>query len=223
MLTKKSLADQGSNAAFQAILSSSVVLLELSYCIPIALLLIRGRHLLRPESFPSPTWTLGPVLGPITNVVALSTLPLLLAFVQRGSRLLTFWPYVCAVFTSVTVVFFLFPGETHPTGNSMSASAALPLPRRKSRLSNADNHIFFSRLRRRRDWLCPPPLRRNLDLPRTETLYRPARPRRFARARARRGQSRRSEPPGVYAEGVFVPNGDAGRAPPPAEREGRRD
>ncbi|KAG0655478.1 hypothetical protein C6P46_000875 [Rhodotorula mucilaginosa] len=90
-----SLVYLGSNAAFQAILSSSVVLLELSYCIPIALLLIRGRHLLRPESFPSPTWTLGPVLGPITNVVAL-------------------------IFTSVTVVFFLFPGETHPTGNSMN-------------------------------------------------------------------------------------------------------
>ncbi|POY71522.1 hypothetical protein BMF94_5443 [Rhodotorula taiwanensis] len=90
-----SLVYLGSNAAFQAILSSSVVLLEMSYCIPIAILLVRGRHLLRPESFPSPTWTLGPVLGPITNVISL-------------------------IFLVVTIVFFLFPAETHPTGNTMN-------------------------------------------------------------------------------------------------------
>ncbi|BGP56310.1 hypothetical protein JCM8202v2_003925 [Rhodotorula sphaerocarpa] len=95
-----SLIYLGSNAAFEAILSSSVVLLELSYCIPIALLLVRGRHLLRPESFPSPTWTLRPVLGPITNVVAL-------------------------IFTSVTIVFFLFPTATNPTGSSMNYAVAV--------------------------------------------------------------------------------------------------
>lgn len=141
---------------------------------------------------------------------------------SHGRPLLNFWPCPCAVFTSVTVVFFLFPGETHPTGNSMSALAALPFPRKNSHLSNPDNHPnkMSPRLRRRRDWFCPPPLRRDLDLPRTETLYRPARPRRFARARARRSQPWRSEPPCFYAEGIFVANGNAGRAPTP-KREGR--
>ncbi|GJN89992.1 hypothetical protein Rhopal_002981-T1 [Rhodotorula paludigena] len=90
----------GSSAAFNAILSSSVVFLNISYCVPIALLLIRGRHLLRPESFPSPTWTLGPILGPIANVVALC-------------------------FTAVTSVFFLFPPEAEVTGSSMNYAVAV--------------------------------------------------------------------------------------------------
>jgi len=47
----------GSSSALNAILSSSVVFLNISYCIPIALLIFRGRHLLEPESFPARTWT----------------------------------------------------------------------------------------------------------------------------------------------------------------------
>jgi choline transport protein len=83
----------GSSASFNAILSSSyvllsssslhlecsrlfsgslaffhsVVMLNLSYIVPVLLILIRGRGLLRPESFPAPTWTLGPILGPIAK------------------------------------------------------------------------------------------------------------------------------------------------------------
>jgi hypothetical protein len=45
----------------------SVVMLNLSYIVPVLLILIRGRGLLRPESFPAPTWTLGPILGPIAK------------------------------------------------------------------------------------------------------------------------------------------------------------
>ncbi|BGP41196.1 hypothetical protein JCM10450v2_005235 [Rhodotorula kratochvilovae] len=90
----------GSSAALNAILSSSVVFLNVSYCVPIAILLIRGRHLLRPESFPSPTWTLGPILGPLANIVALA-------------------------FTAITTCFFLFPPSANPTAESMNYAVAV--------------------------------------------------------------------------------------------------
>lgn len=49
-------ADIGSATALTAILSASVVLYQISYGIPIALLLFRGRHkLLHPAGFPEPT------------------------------------------------------------------------------------------------------------------------------------------------------------------------
>lgn len=52
-----SVVDLGSSSALNAILSSSVVFLNISYSIPIVLLLVRGRQLLRPHSFPEPTLT----------------------------------------------------------------------------------------------------------------------------------------------------------------------
>jgi len=76
----------GSSAALNAILSSSVVFLNVSYCIPIALLLCRGRHLLSPPSFPTPTYSLGRIWGPIVNIIGLA-------------------------FTALTTVFFLFPPD----------------------------------------------------------------------------------------------------------------
>ncbi|GAA5938478.1 hypothetical protein JCM10213_003305 [Rhodosporidiobolus nylandii] len=90
----------GSSSTFNAILSSSVVMLNLSYCVPIILLLVRGRSLLRPESFPEPTWTLGPILGPFANVVALA-------------------------FTALTTVFFVFPPELPVTGSNMKYAVAV--------------------------------------------------------------------------------------------------
>lgn len=83
-----------SSSAFNAIISSSIVFLNISYSIPVALLLIRGRHLLRPDSFPEPLYTLGR-FGPIINVVALA-------------------------FTSFTTVLFLFPPERAVTPSSMN-------------------------------------------------------------------------------------------------------
>ncbi|WVQ75176.1 hypothetical protein IAR50_004786 [Cryptococcus sp. DSM 104548] len=85
----------GSSAALNAILSSSVVFLNISYSIPILLVLCRGRHILRPPSLPEPTWTLGPILGPICNCVGLG-------------------------FTALTTVFFLFPPELPVTGLNMN-------------------------------------------------------------------------------------------------------
>lgn len=82
----------GSDSALNAILSSSVVFLNVSYSIPsehrlvsqiltliiylcclVLLVVIRGRKILRPPSLPEPTLTLGPILGPICNIVRLIT------------------------------------------------------------------------------------------------------------------------------------------------------
>ncbi|KAM0786528.1 hypothetical protein ACM66B_001985 [Microbotryomycetes sp. NB124-2] len=83
-----------SSSAFNAIISSSIVFLNISYSIPVALLLIRGRQALRPESFPDPTFTLGR-FGPVINLVALA-------------------------FTSLTTILFLFPPEYPTTASSMN-------------------------------------------------------------------------------------------------------
>ncbi|WOO77848.1 Choline transport protein [Vanrija pseudolonga] len=90
----------GSSAALNAILSSSVVSLNISYCVPIAIVVIRGRGILRPPSLPEPTFTLGPILGPICNIFGL-------------------------IFTAVTTVFFLFPPAIPATGSSMNYAVAV--------------------------------------------------------------------------------------------------
>lgn len=85
----------GSSAALNAILSSSVVFLYVSYSIPVIIILARGRHILRPPSLPEPTWTLGPILGPITN-------------------------WIAVLFTLFTTVFFLFPPGLPVNGTNMN-------------------------------------------------------------------------------------------------------
>lgn len=90
----------GSSAALNAILSTSVVALNVSYCVPISLVLIRGRGILSPDSLPAGTFKLGPILGPICNIVGL-------------------------IFTIVTTVFFLFPPEIPATGSSMNYAVAV--------------------------------------------------------------------------------------------------
>lgn len=84
----------GSTSALNAILSSSVVALNISYSIPIVLVLVRGRHLLRPADQPAPTLTLGK-FGPIVNIVGL----------------------LFALFTSI---FFLFPPDLPVDASSMN-------------------------------------------------------------------------------------------------------
>lgn len=90
-----------SSAALNAILSSSVVFLNISYTIPVALLLARGRsNLLRPASFPEPTMLLPNWLGTTVNVIAV-------------------------IFTSFTTVFFLFPPEVPATASNMNYAVAV--------------------------------------------------------------------------------------------------
>ncbi|QRW20032.1 choline transport protein [Rhizoctonia solani] len=86
----------GSSSALNAILSSSVVALNVSYSIPVALLLIRGRHLLNPPDLPEPpTFSLGRIGGPVANIIGLA-------------------------FAVLTTVFFLFPPELPVTPANMN-------------------------------------------------------------------------------------------------------
>ncbi|KDE07444.1 hypothetical protein MVLG_02310 [Microbotryum lychnidis-dioicae p1A1 Lamole] len=126
----------GSSSALNAILSSSVVFLNISYSAPIILLLVRGRHLLRPEGFPEPTLTLGRFWGPVANITAL-------------------------VFILFTTVFFLFPPELPVTGSNMNyaivvfavvliiATAHYFISARKTYTGPKDLYIVFELVRAR--------------------------------------------------------------------------
>ncbi|KAN0060549.1 hypothetical protein ACQY0O_007004 [Thecaphora frezii] len=107
----------GSNSALNAILSSSVVLLQASYCLPILLVLVRGRKATLIHHHPSfsssssasidekaspssggsrgSSWSLGPLLGPLLNALAV-------------------------VYIVLTNVFFLFPPELPVSGSNMN-------------------------------------------------------------------------------------------------------
>jgi choline transport protein len=84
----------GSSAALNAILSASVVLVQISYIITIALVLFRGNEVLEPAGYPVRTFTLGK-FRPIINVCAL-------------------------IFAIVTSVFFVFPGALPVSGPTMN-------------------------------------------------------------------------------------------------------
>jgi hypothetical protein len=58
------------NSAFNAIVSSSVVMLDLAYGIPIAINCLRGRNTLPERAFALPNW-----FGWILNIVSISWLP----------------------------------------------------------------------------------------------------------------------------------------------------
>ncbi|KAJ1018434.1 hypothetical protein NDA18_006588 [Ustilago nuda] len=87
----------GSSSALNAILSSSVVLLQVSYMIPIILLLCRGRKALNEASREGEKRSLnmGKFLGPMVNMLAV-------------------------MFVVFTNIFFLFPPELPATGSNMN-------------------------------------------------------------------------------------------------------
>lgn len=64
------MPDLGSSAALNAILSSSVFFLQISYMIPIALVLFRGRSILDQPGLPPRRLKLG-AAGPFVNGFAL--------------------------------------------------------------------------------------------------------------------------------------------------------
>lgn len=82
-LTFTSFPVLGSSVALNAILSASVVFIQMSYIVPIALVVFRGRKILDVKGFPERTLTLGR-FGYVVNVAGL-------------------------VFALVTTVFFVFP------------------------------------------------------------------------------------------------------------------
>ncbi|KAJ5692206.1 hypothetical protein N7462_001629 [Penicillium macrosclerotiorum] len=84
----------GSSSAFNAIVSSSVVMLDLAYGIPIAINCFRGRNMLPERPFVLSNW-----LGWILNIISL-------------------------VYVSLTTVLFLFPPELPATGSNMNYCVA---------------------------------------------------------------------------------------------------
>lgn len=84
----------GSSAAFNAITSASVVALEVSYAIPIAVNCLQGRRKLPERAFVLP-----PVLGWTFNLIGLA-------------------------FVTVTAILFLFPPELPVSGSNMNYCVA---------------------------------------------------------------------------------------------------
>ncbi|KAL4918793.1 amino acid/polyamine transporter I [Aspergillus aurantiobrunneus] len=84
----------GSSSAFNAIISSSVVMLDIAYVVPIAINCIRGRQMLPERAFVLPH-----TLGWVVNMVALA-------------------------YISLTTVLFLFPPELPATGSNMNYCVA---------------------------------------------------------------------------------------------------
>ncbi|KAJ5594489.1 uncharacterized protein N7459_000697 [Penicillium hispanicum] len=84
----------GSSSAFNAIVSSSVVLLDLAYGIPIAINCLRGRNMLPERPFVLPN-----ALGWVLNIISL-------------------------VYIILTTVLFLFPPELPVSGSSMNYCVA---------------------------------------------------------------------------------------------------
>ncbi|KAL4797002.1 amino acid/polyamine transporter I [Aspergillus venezuelensis] len=84
----------GSSSAFNAIVSSSVVMLDISYGFPIALDCIRGRRMLPERAFVLPH-----TLGWIVNIIALA-------------------------YILLTTILFLFPPELPVTGSNMNYCVA---------------------------------------------------------------------------------------------------
>lgn len=89
----------GSTSALNAILSSSVVLLQISYCVPVILLIVRGRHLLDTAA--------GPVLSQQPRTINLG----------RFGLPINLFGVLFAIFTSV---FFCFPPELPVSGPNMN-------------------------------------------------------------------------------------------------------
>ncbi|KAJ5152998.1 uncharacterized protein N7482_009476 [Penicillium canariense] len=85
----------GSSSAFNAIVSTSVVMLDLAYGIPIAINCLRGRNTLPERAFVLPNW-----IGWILNIVSL-------------------------VYVILTTVLFLFPPYIPATGNNMNYSVVV--------------------------------------------------------------------------------------------------
>ncbi|OOQ90677.1 putative amino acid permease [Penicillium brasilianum] len=84
----------GSSSAFNAIVASSVVLLDLAYGIPIAINCLRGRNTLPERAFVLPNW-----FGWILNIISL-------------------------VYVTLTTILFLFPPELPATGSNMNYCVA---------------------------------------------------------------------------------------------------
>lgn len=106
----------GSSSAFNAIVSSSVVALDLSYAMPIAVNCLQGRNRL-----PHRPWRLPRGMGWIVDTV------LQLSFCVWD---VADWNEIALAYIALTTVLFLFPPKRPVTGSNMSMSLSLEKERR---------------------------------------------------------------------------------------------
>lgn len=102
------------SSAFNAIISSSVVLLDLAYGIPIAINVMRGRNTLPERAFVLPH-----AVGWILNIVR--------APKSCQMDILTLYQ-ISLAYIILTTVLFLFPPELPVTGPNMSKLPDLSYP-----------------------------------------------------------------------------------------------
>lgn len=98
-----------SPSAFSAIVSASVVLLGISYGMPIAVNCCRGRRMLPERSFVLPE-----ILGWTLNIVWYLPLQFHWSYYWRKTS------QVSLMYIALTTVLFLFPPELPATGSNMS-------------------------------------------------------------------------------------------------------
>ncbi|KAL8746568.1 MAG: hypothetical protein Q9184_007728, partial [Pyrenodesmia sp. 2 TL-2023] len=100
----------GSDSAFNAIVSASVVALGVSYAMPVAINCLRGRKMLRERRFTLPGW-----FGWFANLVR-TLIPGNVVVSEPQANL----SQLGIAYTIVTTVFFLFPPELPVTGTNMN-------------------------------------------------------------------------------------------------------
>lgn len=97
-------------SAFNAIVSSSVVALDLSYAMPIAVNCLRGRNLLPPRA-----WQLPSGMGWLADIVSYRVI----CYVVQSAVLMNGMQLGLS-YIALTTVLFLFPPGRPVTGSSMS-------------------------------------------------------------------------------------------------------
>lgn len=107
----------GSSSAFNAIISASVVLLDLAYGIPIAINCLRGRNTLPERSFVLPNalgWVLNTVWHFVINLNCLSI------YLGTSRTYVNVYSQISLIYITLTTVLFLFPPDLPATGSNMS-------------------------------------------------------------------------------------------------------
>jgi amino acid transporter len=180
-LTLYFLLLQGNSALFNSLLQLAIALLNMSYALPIALMLFRGRPSGQLEK---PYFSLGPVLGPIANVVALSYEVSFLALSPYISALTvcflltTFFPFL-SFLLSLSGLHFLLPllpqrpprhrRQHECVSLSLSLRSSFPLrAEHRKQYTQPDFLSFPCRLRLRHRRLHSPRRRRLLVLRRED-------------------------------------------------------
>ncbi|GAA99595.1 uncharacterized protein L969DRAFT_16897 [Mixia osmundae IAM 14324] len=112
----------GSSAALNAILSSSVILLNISYSIPVAILLFRGRGVLRPPGVGKAPFSLGDTWGPpiaafgVLFIVYTTVLFLFPPFLPVDGTTMNYAVVVLAIVALLAAIWWFAWARTHYEG-----------------------------------------------------------------------------------------------------------